>query len=172
METTPTVEQQSAMYSAPQEEHRWLKQFLGEWTYEGVSVMEPDGPTHKTTGAVTARPLGDLWVLIESDGAMPDGDRAQAIIQLGYDPQRGHFVGTWIGSMMTQMWVYEGQLDAHRRALPLNCEGPDFANPGQMAQYRDVIEVVSDDEWLLRGQVQGPDGSWTEFMKTTYRRKT
>lgn len=171
METTPTVEQQSPMHSESQEEHRWLKQFLGEWTYEGEAVEGPDGSTHNTTGTVTARPLGDLWVLIESNGEMPDGSRAQAIIQLGYDPQRRRFVGTWIGSMMTHMWVYEGELDAGRRILPLNCEGPDFANPGKTAQYRDVIEVASDDEWLLRGQMQRPDGSWTEFMKTTYRRK-
>jgi Protein of unknown function (DUF1579) len=27
------------------------------------------------------------------------------------------FVGTWIGSMMTYMWVYDGELDRSERVL-------------------------------------------------------
>mgnify|MGYP006160483185 CR=1 FL=1 len=40
-----------------------------------------------------------------------------------------------------------------------------------IAQYRDVIEVVSRDERLLHAHVQGPDGQWTRFMTATYKRQ-
>jgi hypothetical protein len=59
----------------------------------------------------------------------------------GYDPQQ-RYVGTWIGSMMTHLWVYDGAPDAAGRVLTLHTEGPHMAAEGQMAQYKDVIEFT------------------------------
>ena len=99
-------------------------------------------------------------------------DPALTQMTLGYDPAKGHFVGTFIGSMMNHMWIYHfGALDAGQKLLALDAEGPAFDGPpGTMAQYRDVIEMISRDERLLHGNVQGPDGQWTRFMTTRYRR--
>jgi hypothetical protein len=38
------------------------------------------------------------------------------------------------------------------------------------ARYRDIIELASDDERLLRAEVLGDDGAWHEFMVARYRR--
>ena len=43
---------------------------------------------------------------------------------LGYDPVQKRFVGTFIGSMMTHMWIYNGTLDAAGKVLTLDTEGP------------------------------------------------
>ena len=56
---------------------------------------------------------------------MPDGGPATMIMTLGYDPAKKRFVGTFIGSMMTNLWVYEGELerqraDARRRGAELH----------------------------------------------------
>jgi len=117
------------------------------------------------------RSLGDLWVLAEGQGEMPDGRPATTLMTLGYDPQRQRFVGTWVGSMMTYLWVYDGELDAGERVLTLNSEGPSMNDDGTMARYQDVIEFKSDDHRVLNARVQGADGTWQQFMTVEYRRR-
>ncbi|MGH8727713.1 MAG: DUF1579 domain-containing protein, partial [Burkholderiales bacterium] len=100
----------------------------------------------------------------------PGGGAATMLITLGYDPQRKRYVGTWIGSMMTYLWVYDGGLDAAGKVLTLNAEGPDMAVEGKMAKYKDVIEWKSDDHRVLTSHVLGDDGKWNQFMTANYRR--
>src|SRR5687768_17755328 len=40
-----------------------------------------------------------------------DGTDMTAVITVGFDPAKGNFVGTWVGSMMTNLWVYKGWLE-------------------------------------------------------------
>lgn len=157
--TIPTVE--------PRAEHRWLQRLLGEWTLEA----EPTPGQPDFTGTETVRPLGDVWVMAEGSfqaaGRKPD----RALMTLGFDTEKDRFVGTWIGSMLTYLWVYQGQLSDDETTLSLDCMGPSMRGDGRMIPYRDVIEVKSDNERLLRGLVQEDDGSWRQFMVTHYKRK-
>lgn len=45
------------------------------------------------------------------------------IMTIGYDPHRQRFVGTFVASMMTHLWMYEGALDDGERVLTLETEG-------------------------------------------------
>src|SRR3546814_12079912 len=65
---------------------------------------------------------------------------------LGYDPRRQRYVGTWVGSMMTHLWVYEGSLDDSGKVLTLDCEGLDFETEGRMTRYQDIITIESPDQ--------------------------
>jgi hypothetical protein len=156
----------------PQQEHRWLQALLGEWTYEGeAAAAEPGQPPATFRGTEVVRALGEVWVLAEGKGEMPGGGTASMLITLGYDPKEQRFVGTWIGSMMTHLWVYSGgSLDAEGRTLTLEAKGPSFTDPEKLERYQDVIEVVNADHRLLRSRVRLEDGSWQEFMKVDYRR--
>ena len=93
------------------------------------------------------------------------------LMTLGYDPEKSVFRGTWVGSMMTHMFVYEGTLDADQKVLTLETEGPSFKDDGQTARYRDVITLVSANERTLTSFGLQPDGSWSQMMQATYRRK-
>ena len=158
------------MMSVPQDEHRWLQQLVGEWTYETEASMGPDKPAEKFAGTESVRSLGGLWVLAEGQGEMPGGGAATMLMTLGFDPRKGRYVGTWVGSMMTHLWVYDGEMDADGKVLTLTAEGPGMDPEGKMANYRDVIEVVSDDERTMSAFIQGDDGEWRQFMTTRYRR--
>ena len=169
----PVIETQQdyqMMHVEPQKEHAWLQQLVGEWTYEHEAQMGPGQPPMKATGTETVRSLGGLWILAEGQGTMPDGGPATMVITLGYDPRKGRFVGTFVGSMMTNLWVYDGGLDASERVLTLEADGPTFTDPSATAKYRDIIEIVSDDHRMLRSSVLGDDGEWHEFMIAHYRR--
>jgi hypothetical protein len=159
------------MKTEPQKEHQWLQRLVGEWTYE-VEAKEPGKPREKLEGSESVRSLGGIWVLCEGRGEMPGGGMATTLMTLGYDPQKQRYVGTWIGSMMTYLWLYEdGSLDAAQNVLTLSAEGPSFACDGKMAKYKDAIKFKSDDHRVLTSHVLGDDGKWQEFMTANYRRK-
>ena len=160
------------MMAKPQQEHEWLHQLVGDWTFESQADMGPDQPSVKHGGTERVRSLGGMWVVGEGQGEMPGGGVGHMLITLGFDPKRNRYVGTWVGSMMTHLWVYDGELDANKRVLTLNAEGPSFSGDGTMAKYQDIIEIVSPDHRVLRSQVQGADGKWTQFMEAHYRRVT
>jgi hypothetical protein len=159
------------MNPEPQREHRWLQRLVGEWTYESDASMGPDAPPEKCDGTESVSSLGGLWVLCEGHSQMSGGIPATTLMTLGYDPQKKRFIGTFVGSMMTHMWVYEGELDETEQVLTLNTVGPDFSTPGKMANYKDVIEFKSDDHRVLSSHYQGEDGTWHGFMTANYRRK-
>jgi Protein of unknown function (DUF1579) len=164
----------SEMKAEPQKEHQWLEKLLGEWTYESEAA-EPGGTPVKSEGSESVRSLGGLWVLAEGQGEMPGGGTGTSLMTLGYDPQKKRYVGTWVGSMMTYLWVYDGELDESERVLVLDSEGPamdsDARSDGKMAKYRDRIEFKSDDHRVLTSSVLGEDGEWHGFMTAHYRRK-
>ena len=168
METSNT---EPTMKSEPQKEHQWLQKLTGEWTYEHDCSMGPGKPREKFKGSLSARSLGGIWVMCEGRGEMPGGGAATMVITLGYDPQRKRYVGTFIASMMTHLWLYDGALDSAEKVLTLDTEGPDFSVDGKMAKYQDVIEFKSDDHWVLTSRVLGHDGEWHEFMTAHHRRK-
>jgi len=161
--TSTEAQPQTAMFGEPAPEHRWLQQFVGEWTTE-AEAAEPGKPPEKMRGTETVRSIGGFWVQGEGKGQMPGGGEATMQITLGYDPQRQRFVGTWIGSMMAHLWVYEGTLDAAQRVLTLDAEGPSMTEAGKLAKYRDVVEVKSPDHRVLTSHVLGDDGQWHQFM--------
>jgi hypothetical protein len=156
------------MQAEQQKEHRWLERLVGEWGYEHEAVMGPDQPPMKSTGSDSVRSLG-LWVIREGKWQMPDGGPATMIFTLGYDPAKGRFVGTFIGSMMPSLWVYDGQLEGD--VLTLDAEGPSFTDPNKTAKYQDIIEILSDDHHTLSSQFLGDDGRWHRFMTAHYHRK-
>ena len=159
------------MQAEPGKEHQWLHKLVGEWTYEGEAICGPDQPPAKSTGTENVRPLGGLWVLCEGQGEMPGGGPATTLMTLGYDPQKQRYVGTWVGSMMTNLWVYDGALDAAGAVLTLEAEGPSMTGDGKAARYRDVIEFKGDDHRVMTSHVLGDDGTWRQFMTANFRRK-
>lgn len=158
------------MNAKPHKQHRWLEQLIGEWTFETEYVTEPGQPPSRFKGSERVRSLGGLWVVAEGQGEMPDGGTGTTIMTLGYDPQKQRYMGTFIGSMMAFLWVYDGALDTAEKVLTLDTEGPDFATKGKMAKYKDVIELRSHDYRMLTSQVLGDDGQWRQIMTTHYQR--
>ncbi len=151
-----------------QEEHKWLQQMAGDWTYESEALMGPGKPPVKSSGTETVRAIGDFWILAEGQGTMPDGQPATMMITAGYDPAIKKFVATWFGSMMPKLWVYECSKEGN--TLNMDAEGPSMSGDGTTAMYRDSMEIIDADNRIFRSQMRNPDGSWMQFMTMVYRR--
>jgi hypothetical protein len=162
-------DQECGPMSEPTEQHKWLQQFVGEWTVESTMMM-PDGSSMTGTGRETVTTLGELWVIGAMTAGMPGGGEMQSRLTLGFNSAKGKFEGTFIATMMDMQWVYEGSLSGN--VLTLDCVGPNMmpgVEPGTMANYQDIYEVVDSNTRKLRSQAQTPDG-WLQFMEATYKR--
>ena len=155
----------------PRAAYHWLRQLVGAWTYETETLTHPDQPPEVLTGTEVVRRLGDYWIVAEGEGEVHcGGPTATTLLTLGYDPARQRFVGTWVGSIMPQLWVYEGTLNADATILTLDCVGPSFEVDGKTTQYRDVIELGPAGQRALKSHMLREDGTWLHFMTMRYRR--
>jgi Protein of unknown function (DUF1579) len=158
------------MHAEPQKQHQWLDKFIGEWISETEYRMGSDQPLSTIKGTEVVRSLGGVWIIAEGSGEMPDASSGKTMMTLGFDPQSDRFVGTFIGSMMTHLWIYNGSLDAEEKRLTLDTEGPNFSQ-GAIAPYKDIIEFVSNDHRIMTSQILMDDGNWNHFMTAHYRRQ-
>lgn len=169
---TSASQQEMPMKVEPQKEHLWLQRMVGNWTCECEATMEPGKPPTKWKGTESVRSLGGVWVLVEGQQNEENNDSCNGttIMTLGYDPQKKRFVGTFIGSMMANMWLYDGNLDAAEKVLTLDTEGPSMSGDGKLAKYRDVIEFKGDNDRRMTSEMLAEDGNWHKFMTATYQR--
>jgi len=159
------------METKPQKEHEWLQQLVGDWDIEMQCSMGPDQPPMTSTGTESVRSIGGLWTQGEGGGEGPDGSKMTSLMTLGYDAHKQRFIGTFIASMMTHMWIYEGMLDAGGKVLTLDTEGPVFGAENKMTKYKDIITFVGPDHRTLTSRMLGEDGQWAEVVSAHYRRK-
>ena len=162
--------QQTPQFPSPQEEHKWLVQFVGQWDMvsEGPAELVEPGQTNEAT--MTARMIGPFWVVSEMEGDTPVG-KFRAIQTIGYDAARQKYVGTWVDSMTNYLWHYEGTIDASGMKLTLEAKGPDIFTGEGVAKYRDSYEFISSDEFRTESSMLGEDGEWVTFMSGTATRK-
>ena len=160
---------QAPQQPKPTEEHAWVQKLAGEWTWEGQMTMAEGAPPMSMKGTESARKIGDFWVVSEISGDSPMG-KFTGIMSMGYDPAKKAFVGTWLDSMSTHMWSYNGKLDEAKKTLTLEAEGPHFVT-GKPTQFRDTVEVKSDTEKVMTSTMKGDDGKWITYGTTKYTRK-
>jgi hypothetical protein len=154
--------QEAPQMPAPQKEHQWLQQFVGEWDTQAEGTPEPGKPPIKCKGTETARAIGGFWMISETKGKFMDTP-VTGIMTLGYDAEKQKYVGTWVCSMTNFLWKYEGTVDASGKVLTLETEGPCPSAPGKLARFRDVTEFKSKDHKVLTSSMQAEDGKWVTF---------
>jgi len=164
---TGTAQDAPAM-PKPQKEHEWLQQLVGEWETESEAVTEPGKPPIKSKGKESSRLIGGFWILSEHKGEFL-GTPYTGILTLGYSPEKRRYTGTWIASMSSLLWTYQGSVDAAGRILTLESEGPGM-EPGKLARYKDAIEVKGPDQKVLTSSME-VDGKWTTYLTVQYQRK-
>lgn len=162
--------QEGSKKSPGEAEREWLKQFVGEWTITSNTGETPPGMEGSFKSEEKIRAVGGVWVFNEAEaqfGAMS----FTSMMTLGYDPNQEAFVGTYVDTIQTHLWMYKGQLDEEKRVLTMNCEGPSMTDPKVMAQYRDQFEIISPDHKRMTSSVLTDEGEWAVIMVSEGKRK-
>jgi hypothetical protein len=156
---------------APTKEHLWLGRLIGDWTFSYDAPDTDNTRTRRIEGTETFRAIGALWVQGDGVSPMAEGGMGVTQITLGWDPLKGRFVGTWLGTMLAYLWVYDGELDSTGQVLSLYSDGPAMDGSGRMEPYKDVITFIDDNTRTLTGHTKDADGNWKAFMSMEYRRR-
>lgn len=155
----------------PTSQHQWLGRLVGDWAWSHDAPQTDEARMTKVEGTETYRAIGPLWVQGEAVGPIPDGSMSVSQTTLTFDPKTGRFVGTWVGSTMPYLWIYDGELDASGRKLSLYSRGPAMDGTAALEPYLDVIEFVDDNTRTLTGHTKDAEGRWKAFMTVQYRRR-
>lgn len=149
-------------------EHKLLEQLVGKWDTMSTAVVEPGKPPMVCQGVEEIRRVGKLWTVATGQATM-NGQEIAWQLTLGYDPELGKYVGTWIDSMTPYLWKYEGTLDATGKVLTLETEGP---NPmtGKKGRFREILEFQSADQRKMTSQLEAGEGEWVPFLTVEYKR--
>ena len=150
-------------------EHKFLKQFVGEWECENEAYLEPGKPPLRMESTMTAHMIGDFWVVVDVKGDSA-GQPYRGQATFGYDStKRKKYIGTWADSMSDFLWKYEGIVDGTK--LVLDSEGPNPLDPERMMKARDTWDFKSENLIILTSEIEGPDGKMTLMMKASCKRK-
>ena len=163
------VGQESPAMPKPTQEHVWLQKFVGKWTTEAKATMAPDQPPMQCSGTLTSRQLGEFWVCNEMQGEW-SGEPMTGMQTIGFDPAKHKYVGTWVDSMTSFMWQYEGSVDPSGKVLTLEADGPNFTGDGGLTKFQDIYDFKSADEILMTSRMLAADGKWVTFMSGTAKR--
>ncbi len=153
----------------PQKEHENLQRFVGEWDFV-TTVYIPDQPPMSAPGTEAVRALGEFWIVGESVSDMM-GMPMTNIITIGYDPQRGKYVGTSVDSMSPHITHYEGGANDAGDRFTLRWQGPCPFQGGAIVNFRGVTEFDGDDRRTFIAESQDVDGNWSRIVEVTFRRK-
>lgn len=156
---------------APVREHELLKQFVGEWESEIEITLAPGKAPKKGKGAESSRMLGGFWLVADGKGEMDGMPGMTSQLTLGYDPQTEKYVGTWVDSMNSYLWTYEGTVDSTGKIFTLETEGPCPLKPG-LVRFKEVIEFKSADHRVFTSSMQNDDREWVQMVSAHYHRKS
>lgn len=163
------MKEQPAMHQ-PAQEHEWLMQLAGDWEADLETTMEPGKPAEKSKGTERVHKVGGFWVVADYAGTHM-GTPFTGVFTLGYDPAGKKYVGTWIDSMSSHLWIFKGTLDAAGKILTLESKGPCPSAPGKMVKFKDMMELKTKDHRVFTSTMQDESGKWVTGMTINYRRK-
>ena len=153
----------------PTAQHQWLQKLAGDWD-TSFTIHMPGQPPMTNKGTAVFRPIGGFWIISELHGEMM-GAPFQGVQTLGFSAEKQEFIGTWVDSMSDYQWNYRGQLNDDRTSLTLLCAGPCPLRPGELSQFKEVLEVKGKDQLTFTSSVQDEDGEWATGVVIEYRRK-
>lgn len=156
-------------FPKPQKEHEWLQQCVGEWDAE-TEMLIPGQEPLKVKGTESVRSIGGFWILCENNSEFA-GRSVIGLMTLGYDADEEQYVGTWVDSMTGYFWTYEGSVDDAGKVLTLETRGPCPERPGELSNFKEVLELKSKDHKVFTSSMQKEDGTWQKMLTITYRRK-
>ncbi|HVE41525.1 MAG TPA: DUF1579 domain-containing protein [Planctomycetota bacterium] len=153
----------------PGKEHEALKQFEGEWSFEGKFYMDPSQPPAEMKGTETSKMVLGGWYLNSEVKSTFMGAPFEGRWTMTYSLFTKKYQASWIDSMMAHIFVSEGEVDANGKTFTLKGQGYDMS--GKRQEERWVIEIKDADTHTMTFYGPGPDGKEKKSGEITYKRK-
>lgn len=154
----------------PNENHKALEAFAGEWKYTGSMWMKADGPASPLEGKTQGEMIyGGRFLKQEIEGPFM-GEKFEGLGYTGYDNVKKEYVSIWFDSMGTAIWKYTGQYDAASKTLTLGGKNscPMAENDEKEVESRVEWKLVDDKTFTYTSWAKDKDGKEFKTMELTY----
>jgi Protein of unknown function (DUF1579) len=165
MQAMMEVYQKLAIPGTP---HKGLAKLEGSWTTKTSAWMEPDKPPMEGTGTCEQKMLlGGRYLQQEYAGEMM-GTSFTGINLIGYDNHTKKYVSTWIDSMSTGIYYFEGTASADGRIITQESRYDDPVRGPTV--WRSVTRIVDDNTLKYEMYLTSKGGQQEKMMEMTVTR--
>ncbi len=152
----------------PGNEHRALANLEGRWKTTTKSWMEPDTPPVEHTGTCEQKMIfGGRFLQQEYSGDMM-GESFMGINLIGYDNFTKKYVSTWIDSMSTGIYYFEGTSSPDGKTITQRCNYNDPVKGP--AIWLSITRIVDNDTLVYEMYLIPTGGSEEKMMEMTVKR--
>ncbi len=155
--------------ATPGSPHKLLASMVGSWNTKTKSWMEPKKPPMESTGTCEQKMLLDGRFLQQECTGDMMGEPFTGIGVTGYDNHTKKYVTTWMDSMGTGIYFFEGTASADGKTITQKSRYDDPVE-GPM-KWRAVTKIVDNNTEVFEMYGTGKNGKETKMMEITYTRK-
>lgn len=145
-----------------------LKREVGVWDCEVKFYPDPNGQPVVSKAIESNYMVGSVWLVGDFKGEMA-GSSFHGSSQMGYDPKKKKYIGSWIDSASPYPTAMEGSYDASSKTLTIIGVGRD--PNGAEAKMKLVSVFKDEDNRTMTISIAGTGDDWLRMMEVDYRRK-
>lgn len=166
MQAAMEIYQKLAQTGAP---HKLLAAMAGSWVTRTKSWMEPGKPPTEFSGTCEGKMLLGGRYLQHNFASDMMGTPFNGIGVTGYDNHKQRYVSTWMDSMSTGIFYFEGPTGADGKSFTLHCLYDDPVRGP--VKWRSVTKIVDDDTHLFEMYITDKSDKEQKMMEITYTRR-
>ncbi len=156
--------------ATPGPHHKQLASKVGTWTTKTKSWMDPTQPPMESIGSCRNTMLLDGRFLHEECTGSMMGQPFTGIGLNGYDNHTHKYVSTWMDSMGTGIYLFEGTASADGKTIT-QLSSYDDPMEGHM-KLRAVTTIVDENSHIFEMFSTGKSGKEAKMMEIMYARKS
>ena len=156
-------------YATPNENHKILDSFVGNWNYTVKWWMSPGAKPEVSKGTSDVKWIIGGRFLKQSAQGKSMGQPFKGMGITGYDNAEKQYNSIWIDNMGTGMMMSKGNYDPSTKTL---VEKGTFTDPVEGEKsYRGVTTIINKDKYTYEMYISGPDRKEFRMMEIVYMRR-
>jgi len=153
----------------PGASHKVLANLVGSWNTKTRAWMEPDKPPMEGTGTCEQKMILDGRYLEQAYTGEMMGSPFTGINLIGYDNHTKKYESTWIDSMSTGIYYFEGRASADGRTITQESNYDDPVRGPTV--WRSVTRIVDDNTLKYEMYLTSKGGKKEKMMEMTMTRR-
>ena len=155
--------------ATPGEPHKQMATMAGTWTTKTKAWMDPSQPPMESTGTCEQKVLLDGRFLQQECTGDMMGQKFNGIGLMAYDNFTKKYKATWMDSMGTGLYVFEGTSSPDGKTINMTSNWDDPIE-GPM-KVRTVTKIIDNNNQIFEMYGTGKLGKEIKMMEMTYTRK-
>jgi hypothetical protein len=149
--------------------HKRLASLTGSWITKTKTWMEPNKPPEESTGTCKQKMILDGRFLQQEYTGKMMGGTFKGINLIGYENHTKKYLSTWIDSMSTGIYFFEGTASPNGKTITQESRYDDPVR-GPM-KWRSVSRIVNADTMAYEMYITAKGGKEEKMMEMTLTRK-